>query len=751
MAKLTRVTAKVFGETADATLADPQIGQFGSAKAGTYNGTNDVATIQALPAWSNGWIDAVTPTQQFPALPERTGVDKVLSYQSAYLLQQGIAEWDNGTTYYINSFCSKNGKIYISETNENIGNDPENSNANWKEFTSGGSGFNLFDTKVSDHILEGEEAIGWALQGTYVYKGAIVGGRFGYPDFYAECIAQQTAGTATQVTLGASTVTMSVNANGHIFYNIADKATVDTYYAETGIADFYGIDTENERVFLPRNKYFHQLTDDPSKVNDYVEAGLPDHRHSYTFKNQWGGDNSGGDSNSINNATFQTGLASESNPIYGKSDTVQPPSSLKLLYYCVGNTVSDTSWVNVVEQVEEGVLDLENATNEGLSALSNASNALRQTQITNCLLEVPQNINLELTDGILTLKAGSEVIVPNGFEEDGTTPKFDYLTVESDLTVSDTWGTAEKVAIFVSQDATRLRMAGLGRLSSGTTAPTATNEQRWYDTSTNLVKSYSGGSYTGTNLSFPIAICTKTSASSDTILASVNQVFNGMGYIGSTVWVDKGVKALIPDDRNADGTLKNFEYITTKVLTRTDSSGTAQYCYGINPFDGNLGALRIQDYIIGGEKPQLTSGWWFDTVNNIFYNVSNGEFIKAYRAPVIIATKTNGVISNFQPKQPFSVMDYSSTPHITETYVNGTSWYRVYSDGWCEQGGQAPSGTTSVTLLKKYSDTNYNVQTTSTYNGDTYSTNVTLRTTTSFNFIYNGSAVQIWFACGYIS
>ena len=26
--------------------------------------------------------------------------------------------------------------------------------------------------------------------------------------------------------------------------------------------------------------------------------------------------------------------------------------------------------------------------------------------------------------------------------------------------------------------------------------------------------------------------------------------------------------------------------------------------------------------------------------------------------------------------------------HLVETYVNGTSWYRIWSDGFCEQGGQ---------------------------------------------------------------
>ena len=136
MAKYSRVTAKVFGETASTSNTPKEIGQFGSAKAGTYNATGDVATIQNLTAWSNGWVDAVTPTQQFPSLPEMTGVHKVLSYQEAYLLQQGIAEWDSATTYYTNNFCAKNGKIYISQTDENLNNDPESDTVNWQEFVS---------------------------------------------------------------------------------------------------------------------------------------------------------------------------------------------------------------------------------------------------------------------------------------------------------------------------------------------------------------------------------------------------------------------------------------------------------------------------------------------------------------------------------------------------------------------------------------------------------------------------------------
>lgn len=131
-----RFTPKLFGETALATGADPQISQFGSALAGTYLGTTDPNTIQNLTAWSSGFIGAVTPSEQFPALPEMTGAFKVLSYLINTNLQQGIAEWDSGTDYYQNNFCSRNGRVYFSNTDNNQGNDPLTDTTNWSDYVT---------------------------------------------------------------------------------------------------------------------------------------------------------------------------------------------------------------------------------------------------------------------------------------------------------------------------------------------------------------------------------------------------------------------------------------------------------------------------------------------------------------------------------------------------------------------------------------------------------------------------------------
>jgi hypothetical protein len=54
------------------------------------------------------------------------------------------------------------------------------------------NGFNLFDTKLVDRKLTGNESIGWAEQGTKVYKTD-------YPDFYNACLKEYNEGSAYSI------------------------------------------------------------------------------------------------------------------------------------------------------------------------------------------------------------------------------------------------------------------------------------------------------------------------------------------------------------------------------------------------------------------------------------------------------------------------------------------------------------------------------------------------------------------------
>ena len=48
---------------------------------------------------------------------------------------------------------------------------------------------------------------------------------------------------------------------------------------------------------------------------------------------------------------------------------------------------------------------------------------------------------------------------------------------------------------------------------------------------------------------------------------------------------------------------------------------------------------------------------------------------------------------------------------IVDSYNDGYSWYRLWSDGWCEQGGltTAATGTKSIALFKPYRDATYSI------------------------------------------
>lgn len=93
---------------------------------------------------------------------------------------------------------------------------------------------------------------------------------------------------------------------------------------------------------------------------------------------------------------------------------------------------------------------------------------------------------------------------------------------------------------------------------------------------------------------------------------------------------------------------------------------------------------------------------------------------------------------------------------ITSSYRSGTSWYRVYSDGWVEQGGvltTTGSGAT-ITLHKAMADTNYIAQVTllGDVTGTCYAPFINNTSTTKITFYGNGNTVlnakKVWVVRG---
>ena len=102
-----------------------------------------------------------------------------------------------------------------------------------------------------------------------------------------------------------------------------------------------------------------------------------------------------------------------------------------------------------------------------------------------------------------------------------------------------------------------------------------------------------------------------------------------------------------------------------------------------------------------------------------------------------------------------SWVDTDTIYPVIETYVNGASWYRVYSDGWIEQGGfvSSVSGDYTVNFLKPFVDTNYTIlktmSTNSTAGGMQYKQFAFFSRTASSATTATASADFSWYACGY--
>lgn len=163
--------------------------------------------------------------------------------------------------------------------------------------------------------------------------------------------------------------------------------------------------------------------------------------------------------------------------------------------------------------------DMDNLTSTGQN-IANWS-----TNVTNCITEIPQDIKLELNSGTLTLKAGSKCYL----KTDTTSPS---ISVATDLTTTQT------------TDGTYFAIYNGSAL---TTVLTST-----YDYSS-LPNTYS----------LPLGIVNVSNGA----IASLDNIFNGFGFIGSTIFALPGVKGLIPSGRNSDGSLNNTEYTLTSVAT----------------------------------------------------------------------------------------------------------------------------------------------------------------------------------------
>lgn len=648
--------------------------------------------------------------------------------------------------------------------------DNTNNNNTTTDKQTYGSDIALLDIIITNQALEGVDKIGKELQGSLILKSE-------YPDAYKKLINNKGKLGSKKVTETVSDVEITYTqcSNGWKIMDISNKDMYDQLFETTGTANFFVLDETNQSFYLPKTNNILQPNVNINELGRYNEAGLPNIEGALIYNFSDNVTSVGGEwyassftqtgalkttshtsNEAIGGATYSGGQylksitfdASLSNPIYGNSDTVQPQSTNVFIYYKVGNTLQESATIDMEAQILNLKDKVENVN-------------FSKTKITNCLLEIPQRIKLELTNNGLTLKKGSIVTIPNGTEG------YKELTTVSDLTMALTnLSGTEQFVLFYNDVGTGTfgarRLAS--QVGSGTTTPTSSH-WHYYNTDDNFVYVITSSGLQDYRSSLPLGLITVSSGT----ITSIDQVFNGFGYIGSTVWIDKGVKVLIPNGRNLDGTLNNIEAVTNKVVTKTVASATnAPDHYIMIGADGGI------------YGPTTIEAQYNETLNVNTYQ----DNIRPWTIVGYIDI-TKGVMSNLRPKTAFRAVDYNDIQSllssgessggitVTETWANGTSGYRLWSDGYCEQWGQITSSISefkNITLYKPYKDTNYQLNGhtltdkdlfsySGIYNAYPYIPVVRTKTTSAFTVATASVAQQgttvstklYWSTCGYIS
>lgn len=96
---------------------------------------SDDLTLNINENFERGWAAGVNP-DGYPTEQWFNAVSYVNSQLAAYIHQIGVPEYNAAQVYYINSYCNYQGVLYVSLTDNNVGNTPSAALTDWKSTDS---------------------------------------------------------------------------------------------------------------------------------------------------------------------------------------------------------------------------------------------------------------------------------------------------------------------------------------------------------------------------------------------------------------------------------------------------------------------------------------------------------------------------------------------------------------------------------------------------------------------------------------
>lgn len=215
------------------------------------------------------------------------------------------------------------------------------------------------------------------------------------------------------------------------------------------------------------------------------------------------------------------------------------------------NVISENSYSKneINEKIAEINSDIDSKADKSTTLSGyGITDGLGYNNISDCILNIPQNIIYEISEDktTITIKSGSLIYNP-----DGTSFS---LSQDKSVTMTQYNGTRTLFVNNVSYGIANIDNLGLW---SSDTEPQVTYFQAhnyWYNPLEKFIKHTAdkGLSWDDPNFSLPIAVCVV-----ENNLVKKVVPFNGIGFCGATLFSLPGILVASPNGRNSDGTLKN--------------------------------------------------------------------------------------------------------------------------------------------------------------------------------------------------
>lgn len=828
MPKIERKTQKIFGGNAESD----QLAVFGSMISGTPVYNDDIEALQSE-AYTEGWKAAVAANEA-PFMEEMNAVQYGFSKQLAYLFQEGIPEWDAGTTYYLNSFCQVGGVIYKSKLDENINHSPgdDTEERYWTPFKAGDSGsggLEVCDIGMSLYIDETKGLRRW-LNGQIV---AINQNTQGFLTRLKKIVALYPSLLTTEENWQAAKTLSDYGQVGKFVFNYAQELIEeDAFIAlaendegydwalKKSDAGFDTITSDNYTTLIGKKVYQVILTDGKRKANG-VTSTITNLTPKSVSSTSW---NATIEANvttfTLYSNTFKTWLFEQSETV----ESVRLPAVINI----------------------QGVFDLQNLGMTVEAGLPNITGTTNQT--------VSGNTEDFTTEWIGAIKTDFIIGTGKGLAENNWATRRLTSRISLDAShLNPTYGAADTVQEEAIQYPYFIQVATGAETENNIINEIELNNPFFFGMS-NYFK------FKPNNLSWlkSAGYDEPKAAHPDYynwILENVNKGVKGFkgqegycfiatdssGYywwvstespvVGASVYrYDAGVNSMFFDGTVETLTSNGFTFTSifessSYTVTRDSSKDTSilhptawitdndfeintsdetfrlplkngtegmfgggavvgnGYGLGLTPDGSNL--FMLSKY--GGDGNDTNSrpsgphsapvpvGGSAGAMGGGYVNIAWGVHPDPAKSGLVVANagvvpdgwslyyyvgetvQNANLIDAGRMQEQITNINAPSRGYLVQSYVNGTSGYRVYSDGWCEQWGRITVGqdaSVSVTFLKPFMNASYYANWIS-CNGEIQNGEGTRAcdnlTTTSMR-IYNGQDCAMlanWYACGY--